>query len=166
MNIIEPVLTKTAEATVATAQLLDGVRNKQAENYGGIMSPEDWDNYEKAINSISENVQKFVYKCGEWTVRLVSNGCYICTLGAYKVTVYTAKCLVWGVAAIQTAGQIVWETLSSVFNAVLSTATTAFEAANGFVREAGSRLRATVIDRATKREVTPKVTSKAITVMA
>ena len=165
MSIVDKVTTKTAEATVATARLLDGVRSRQADNYAKIVSPTDWGKADKFVNQMAKDDQSFVYRVGEWTVRLASNGVYVCTLGAYKVTLIASKAVVWGVAALKTAGQIVWETIRDVFQAVLSTAKTAYAAAEGFVLEAGGRLRATVIDRATKREVTPKVTSKAITVM-
>jgi len=170
MNIVEPILTKTAGATVATAnatgQLFDAIGKKQTENYEGLVKPKTWKDYDKVINTIAKEVQSFVYKVGDWTVTFASNGAYICTLGAYKVILHVEKAAVWGVAALKTAVQVTFEAIRDMLGAVLSVSKTAYEAADGFVREAAGRLRATVIDKATKREVTPKVTSKAITVMA
>jgi hypothetical protein len=172
MSIVDKVTTKTAEATVATANMLDGIRTRQSVNNAALVSPLGWAEYDLAINSIAKEVQQVVYKVGEWTVKLLANGAYVCTLGAYKVTLYVGKAAVYGGAAVLTAAQIVWESIRDLMRAVLSTATTAYEAATGFVREAGGKIKDSIVQKATKKGVDPLgnrrilKTDKVITVMA
>ena len=164
MNTLVDKVTKKSRATVDSATVLSTLKARQARNYDALTSQEVWARRELAIHEAASNIQDFVYKIGEWMVRSLGNGIFICSLGVYKVTLTVAKAAVWGLAAIRTGAEILWETIRDTFRAVLLTTSNAYDASYAFLREAGGRLRATVTDRKTGKA--PTVSSKAITVMA
>ena len=116
---------------------------------------EFFERWEENVNGVLVKGRDFVYKRGEWTVRMVSSGVYVCTHGAHRLTLNLCKGVTYSGSFILGALQVAWESIESFFNSIFQNAKTAGEAATNFVREASGKMRAKLPKPAVKASEAP-----------
>jgi hypothetical protein len=128
-----------------------------------MVSKPTWEYLDEGCNGILERGKQFVYKCGEWTVRMLTSGVYICARAGQKLILSVGKVAIKGIAILGAVAVLAWEGICSLLAVIFEGAKTAWEALVNFVSEASGKL-VDLIKFKDKKEIAVEVTGNKIAV--